>query len=173
MKKRKLKDGRSILAVAAAAATAINEKSTTTTTASTSATNNNVNKKKRRKKIDKKKGAYPDEGLQGLLLYIRNLYKNQWLPSKNNKREVYTTYGVGTASIKNRIVMKGNKLRQHIDRYFPQGHIHYTDSPQTRALHFKPPDQQSLFMMTDMNKKNEWNKIEMAQAAREFKVPAA
>ena len=82
---------------------AANEKSTTTTTTtttSTGVTNDNNNNKKRRKKKDKKEDAYPDKGIQGLLLYIRNIYKNQWFPSINNKGEVYTTYGVGTASKK-------------------------------------------------------------------------
>ena len=97
-----------------ASAAPANEKSTTTTTtASTGAANDNNNNKKRRRKKDKKEDAYPypDEGLQGLLLYIRNIYKNQWFPSINNKGEVYTTYGVGIASKKNRTVMKGNKLQ--------------------------------------------------------------
>lgn len=63
--------------------------------------------------------------------------------------------------------MKGNKLRQHLNQYFPQGHIHYTDSPQRKALQYKPL---ATGRSTDID--NGWTEIEMALATRRFEVPA-
>ena len=117
-----------------------------------------------------------DNKLQGILLYIRNMYKQLWFPSISEDGEVFVTSGVGRASKTNRKVLQGSTLERHIDQYFPQGHIHYLNSPQNRANKHKPANQTQIKVvagqMVRTTEESPWTEATMKLAAREFEVPA-
>ena len=113
----------------------------------------------------------------GYCSYIRNLYKEAWFPKMNDDGEVYITRGVGKASSKNRKILKGSALQEHITHYFPQGHIHYASAPQIRATKYKPPNQTAMNWcaatgtFTKTTEEAPWTEDTMRMAARDFEVP--
>ena len=104
------------------------------------------------------------------------MYKQICFPSIDGDGEVFVTSGVGRASKNNRRVLQGSVLQRYIDLYFPQGHIHYTDSPQNRANKHKPSNQTEIVLvgskMVKTTEESPWTTATMELAALEFEVLA-
>ena len=78
-----------------------------TNTSSINDNNNNNNSGGKDKEID---AEVDKKKLSGILLYIRNMYKQIWFPSVDEDEEVFVTSGVGTALKNNRRVLHGSLL---------------------------------------------------------------
>ena len=76
----------------------------------------------------------------GLNRYIREMYKPPWFPSVDDHGRVYLntrTGAIGKEAKKHRRYLEGENLERHINRFFPQGSIHYVTDPKQRAAEHK------------------------------------
>jgi hypothetical protein len=129
--------------------------------------------------IDKKKNT---TGF-GLLNYVRALLKQNWFPNVSDDGAIYYFQGSGKKprgkqSVTLRLHLhKPDELTTHLYKYFPQGVMHVTNSPEERADRYKPQTGQlsirSFFSSAQPASRtvSGWSKEAMEAAASEFEVP--
>jgi hypothetical protein len=106
----------------------------------------------------------PTSNLPMSVEYARDLVKRKSFPYIDSHGQVYLHT---TTKKDDRGYLQGRDLAEHIDRYFPNFHVHTVTSPYQRATKFKPDASQR----TVTGSCPSWTRDSAKKAAREFELP--
>ena len=106
-----------------------------------------------------------------LLKYICNLTQGKFFPNVSNEGHVYSNKTKSTKARQLKTAESNasffpTSLRNYLADTFPNGHVHYTSAPETRAAKHKSAGQLTLTMQ-----QSQWTASQVAKAAEEFQVP--
>jgi hypothetical protein len=106
--------------------------------------------------------------------YARALIKHKSFPYIDSNGQVYLYTIDGGGSIGSKIQRKDNRqylqhreLTEHIERYFPNDHVHTVTLPFQRAIKFKPDMAQRTVTWSVL----QWTRDSVKKAARELELP--